>query len=57
MEGRVLRGGTGTMKKIEALRDCLESFQLLIGILSEQSTDERVFKLQTDIESDIEALK
>ena len=45
------------MKKIEALRDCLESFQLLIGILSEQSTDERVFKLQTDIESDIEALK
>jgi len=48
---------TGTMKKIEALRDCLQSFQLLIGILSEQSTDERVFQLQTDIERDIEILE
>lgn len=44
------------MKKIEALTDILQDFQLLVGILAEQSTDDRVFKLQSDIDENLEVL-
>lgn len=45
------------MKKIEALTGILQDLQLLVGILAEQSTDERVFLLQSDIESNLEVLE
>lgn len=46
------------MKKIEALTDILQCFQLITGILAEQMPeDNRVESLRISIESDLEVLE